>query len=148
MIPIMFLVLPAWEPVNTAASTFLLAGALMSSVVLRRAEPIQQPPTSLEPGRHGKLQPTAYCSRVLIVGAGAVGRQLAESLEASGHYRVVGFIDDDIVRIGNGKWRILGRRQMAAAIVREHAVDAVYLAYTPTWQQELAERLTADCPEV
>jgi exopolysaccharide biosynthesis polyprenyl glycosylphosphotransferase len=86
--------------------------------------------------------------RVLIVGAGAVGRQLAAGLEADPKREVIGFVDDHFESDQYLSPPVLGRRDAAAAIVKEYGVDEVYLAHAPTWQQCLTEELTADCPEV
>src|SRR5437879_4506145 len=55
--------------------------------------------------------------RVLIIGAGAVGRELARRLEAGGTYRVVGFVDDEISPDETGRWPVLGGRDAASALV-------------------------------
>ncbi len=86
--------------------------------------------------------------RVLIVGAGDVGQQLADSLEADGTNHVIGFVDDQIHDVPKATWRVLGRRHATAAIVRDHQIDEVYVAYAPTWQQMLAEELAANSPQV
>jgi exopolysaccharide biosynthesis polyprenyl glycosylphosphotransferase len=148
---ILMLGLAAWAPTShQMALLFLpalgLASLAMGSVLLQRDAPEQHE------ARAKSADPVAPPSgpnlvRSLIVGAGTVGHQLAESLEAGGQHVVVGFIDDNRDWAA-GKWTVLGRLQATEAIIREHDVDAVYLAYTPTWQQELVERLTSDFPDV
>jgi exopolysaccharide biosynthesis polyprenyl glycosylphosphotransferase len=87
--------------------------------------------------------------RVLIVGAGMVGQSLAQSLEAGGLYRVVGFVDNEYEDSpAAGKWNILGRREETTQIAREYAVDEVFIAYAPTWQQRLMEDMAVHCPSV
>lgn len=86
--------------------------------------------------------------RVLIVGAGDVGRQLADNLQAGGRHHVVGFVDDDIDTLEESAWEVLGRRSATTSIVRRQEVDEVFVAYAPTWQQQLAEEMTAECPHV
>jgi lipopolysaccharide/colanic/teichoic acid biosynthesis glycosyltransferase len=121
-------------------------------------------------------------ARALIVGANAAGLQLAESLEASGKYKVIGFVDGpgdaagtshwrslgrhDVGRHDVGRrdatpepaegqggdrpshWRLLGTRDATAKIMSEYAVEEVFIAHAPTWQQQLAEEMTAECPNV
>jgi exopolysaccharide biosynthesis polyprenyl glycosylphosphotransferase len=79
--------------------------------------------------------------RALIVGAGAVGRTLASHLDLSGKYEVIGFVDDE--PLDTREWDILGTRDQTAEIVRRLHVDEVFLAYAPTWQQQLVDTLAA-----
>ena len=83
----------------------------------------------------------------LIVGSGATGQALAKSLDAGDIYCVVGFIDDDS-RLERGDWPVLSTTDTAERTIREHAIDEVFLAYVPTWQQRLVEKLTAEHPHV
>jgi exopolysaccharide biosynthesis polyprenyl glycosylphosphotransferase len=88
-------------------------------------------------------------TRALVVGAGEVGRKLAESLEAEGRFEVIGFVDDaaqGMVASVAGEWPVLGRRENAAAVVERYGVEEVFIAYAPTWQQQLAERLLVKQP--
>jgi exopolysaccharide biosynthesis polyprenyl glycosylphosphotransferase len=84
------------------------------------------------------------CQRVLIAGAGTVGRTLAAQLEADARYQVIGFVDDEIDPFGNKDWPILGPRAAAVDIIRKYQVDEVVVAYAPTWQQELVDDLLLD----
>ncbi len=90
--------------------------------------------------------------RVLVVGAGSVGRALARGLQASGKYFVVGFVDDGSEESNHsqmrGDWRVLGKRDATPDLVKKYSVDEVILAYAPTWQHQLAEDLAANYPEV
>jgi exopolysaccharide biosynthesis polyprenyl glycosylphosphotransferase len=79
--------------------------------------------------------------RALIIGAGTVGRTLAEKLDADPRYHVVGFIDDALYASEDTSWALLGPREDASAIVRQYDIDEVFVAYAPTWQQELTEEL-------
>lgn len=100
-------------------------------------------------GRVGRRSATATKPiRALIVGAGAVGQALAEDLRADGHYHVVGFVDDDSHSLQVGDWAVLGTRDKTAEIVRDQAIDELFLAYVPTWQQKLAEDLVLHQPDV
>jgi exopolysaccharide biosynthesis polyprenyl glycosylphosphotransferase len=91
-------------------------------------------------------------SRVLIVGVDTVARQLAQSLEARGKHMVVGFVgdasDNQVDGTEMSSCPILGRRNATAKIVHEYAIDEVFIAHAPTWQQQLAEQMTAECPMV
>ncbi len=92
-------------------------------------------------------QGAAARKRVLIVGAGSVGRALARELESDGRHTVVGFADDPGAP-GADDQAVLGTRSAVSRIVVEHAIDEVLLAYTPTWQQQLAASLAAHHPQV
>ncbi len=126
-----------------------ILGGAMTSVIVPREERRQQglpsnPDSPVLPDNSKKN----VVSRVLIVGAGTVGRQLAEELEQTKKRTVVGFIDDHVDYLEEDRWPVLGRRHATAAIVSEYAIDEVCLAYAPSWQQELAEELTSVCPHV
>ena len=89
--------------------------------------------------------------RVLIVGAGEVGRTLAQGLEAKGTYQVVGFVDDQLDPLEASEAasdRFLGTRRDTARLVKQYGIDEVIIAYAPTWQQRLTEQLAAESPEV
>lgn len=71
-------------------------------------------------------------TRLLIVGAGAAGSRLAQTVEESGHdgYRLLGFIDDDPAKHGayvRGV-RVFGGRPILERVVREQQVDEVLIA--------------------
>lgn len=113
----------------------------------RRPGPRLEPPHGREPQNLSRV--SARPVRALIIGAGDVGRALAEKLEADRRYQVVGFIDDPRrASPCDGDWPILGPRWAAAEIMRDYAVDEVFLAYAPTWQEELAEELARSGSEV
>lgn len=127
------------------AAALSMAAVVMDSPTLgtRTAESheeVQEQETRPRSDRRGK--------RTLIVGAGSVGGMLAESLEAAGGYQVVGFIDDDFGLCVKDRWPILGTRADTELIVKQYDVEDVIIAYAPTWQQCLAESLTANLPEV
>jgi exopolysaccharide biosynthesis polyprenyl glycosylphosphotransferase len=84
---------------------------------------------------------TGAIKRVLIVGAGANGRILAEQLKRRPGYHVVGFIEDDPEMAGQAKSSVLGGHEDVLRIVDEFAVDEVVVAYAPSWQQRVAESL-------
>jgi exopolysaccharide biosynthesis polyprenyl glycosylphosphotransferase len=70
--------------------------------------------------------------RVLIVGAGVVGRAIMRSILARPElgYRPVGFVDDDPKKQGNdiGPFKALGSTADLPVILQEHAVDEVILS--------------------
>lgn len=70
--------------------------------------------------------------RLIIVGAGAAGSRLAQTVEESGHdgYRLMGFIDDDPAKHGAyvRSVRVFGGRPILERVVREQQVDEVLIA--------------------
>lgn len=85
--------------------------------------------------------------RVLIVGSGAVARVLAGNLQRDGRYLVVGLVDD-VDESHCGAWPILGCREETASLVERHQIDELCLAYAPTWQQQLVDRLSRSTRDV
>ena len=86
--------------------------------------------------------------RVLIVGSGDVGQTLAQSLEATGKYLVIGFTDDPEEADPLSRWPILGHRSETAQLALEFLADEVIVAYAPTWQQTLTNELALKTPNV
>ena len=89
--------------------------------------------------------------RALIIGAGTVAVDLAANLEASGTYCVAGFVEDpsrceEAIKVGGD--RLLGSYEETTALVVKYAIDEVFVASAPTWQQLLVEKLATDNPEV
>jgi exopolysaccharide biosynthesis polyprenyl glycosylphosphotransferase len=95
-----------------------------------------------------ETQLTGRRKRALIVGAGSVGSDLATHLESQGDYQVIGFVDDHYASADNGKWRVLGDRDSADRVIEEFGIEEVFVAYAPTWQQRLTERLAAHRPDI
>jgi exopolysaccharide biosynthesis polyprenyl glycosylphosphotransferase len=121
----------------------LLGGVFLAALVLERQRPDRRWVVDQE-WAADRAEP----ARVLIIGAGAVGRSLARSLEAGGRHQVVGFIDDEMDSTAEGEWPILGGRDATAALVRDMRIDEVFLAYAPSWQQRLVEDLVSNHPSV
>jgi len=71
-------------------------------------------------------------TRVLIIGAGEVGRTVMRNLVARPEYgyQVVGFVDDSPERGSTdiGRFRALGGTERIPALVDEHAIDEVIIA--------------------
>lgn len=83
--------------------------------------------------------------RVLIVGAGARGRELAEAMlrDPESRCHIVGFVDD---QPGLPAWDgipILGATRDIGALVERHAVDEIIVAHAPSWQDLLLHELVA-----
>jgi exopolysaccharide biosynthesis polyprenyl glycosylphosphotransferase len=81
--------------------------------------------------------------RALVVGAGHVGRGVAEKLAAHPEWglELVGFVDDDPVDVGPG--RVLGRTADLTRIVEEHDVEWVLLAFSRTSCEAMLEAVRA-----
>jgi exopolysaccharide biosynthesis polyprenyl glycosylphosphotransferase len=85
---------------------------------------------------------TATKRRVLIVGAGARGQDIAQELaaDARSSYHVVGFADDDAGLPCIGDLPILGSFADVLELTDRYAIDDVIIAYMPSWQEELIKR--------
>jgi exopolysaccharide biosynthesis polyprenyl glycosylphosphotransferase len=82
--------------------------------------------------------------RVLVVGAGPVGRQLQEQISKNGYLNlnVVGFLDDDATkRLSGGD--ILGQLSEVVQVVKSYKIDDVVIAL-PTRAYEKANSLVAN----
>ena len=77
---------------------------------------------------------------VLIVGAGVLGRQVAQSLERERHlgYVVKGFVDNNYPNATN----VLGTVEEIPALARAHFVDELVIALP--WDSELAAKATIE----
>jgi len=76
--------------------------------------------------------------RVLIVGAGARGQDIARELleHGDGKLQLVGFVDDhDLPRFDGVP--ILGRFAQVLDVASAYDVDEIIVAYMPSWQEEL-----------
>jgi len=80
--------------------------------------------------------------RVLIVGAGARGQDIAQELlqDERRRYEVVGFADDMRDMPCTDDLPVLGRFDDVLDLVDAHRIDEVILAYTPSWQEELVKQ--------
>jgi len=92
--------------------------------------------------------------RVLIVGAGARGQDIARELMGGGNgrFEVVGFVDDATDLPALDGVPILGRFSEVLEVAEARDVDEVILAYMPSWQEELIKgamgRGTADALQI
>lgn len=89
--------------------------------------------------------------RVLIAGAGYTGALLAREIRHNTniHMRLVGFLDDDVQKLGmemHGA-RVLGGRAELAHLLHLHAVDRVLIAM-PTADGAILREIVATCRQV
>jgi exopolysaccharide biosynthesis polyprenyl glycosylphosphotransferase len=81
--------------------------------------------------------------RVLIVGAGEIGRTLMRHIVAQPGlgYRVVGFVDDDPQRGSTdiGRFRALGRIQNLSHAIQEEQVDEVFITLPWTYHRKILD---------
>ena len=85
--------------------------------------------------------PSAERRRVLIVGAGGRGQDIARQLESLGdEVVVVGFVDDRSNLAGLNGHPILGGFGQVLEVAGEHRVNEIIVAYMPSWQEELIRR--------
>ncbi len=82
-------------------------------------------------------------SRVLIAGAGEVGQQIADLVRryTPGRLELVGYLDDDPVRVGNGL-PVLGTLDQAREIIQAQAVDEVVIALPRRAHERLGRLVT------
>jgi FlaA1/EpsC-like NDP-sugar epimerase len=84
-----------------------------------------------------------HATRLLLVGAGAAGMRIAQTMEESGAapYRPVGFIDDDPAKRGAyiRGLRVFGGLDVLSRVVREHSVDEVLIAIPSAPPRRLRE---------
>jgi Undecaprenyl-phosphate glucose phosphotransferase len=68
--------------------------------------------------------------RVLVAGAGELGRQVAETITAHRElgYRLAGFVDDDPTRAAGSGLPVLGSLEQTTQVAAAHAVDQLYIA--------------------
>ena len=88
--------------------------------------------------------------RVLVVGAGEVGRSIMRAVVARPEmgYRIVGFIDDDPERsqTGIGRFPALGTTEDLAQVVCAHGVDEVIIALPWASHAKIVD-ITRQCDE-
>lgn len=67
--------------------------------------------------------------RALIVGGGEIGRAIMRNVLAQPNlgYRIEGFVDDDPAKGDFGSFRLLGRTDQLARLVREYHIDEVII---------------------
>lgn len=144
-----YLIIPYYTPYFTASrlSALLFAGLVTISLAVWRALFAQV------------LNQPTFQQRLLIVGAGRSGAELARELAGMPHYgnpyagsgfRLVGFVDDDPGKAGTSVEGapVLGDRYALRELVREHKVDTLVLAIThaPNIHPDLFQILL-DCRE-
>jgi len=69
-------------------------------------------------------------TRVLIVGAGKMGRKLKTELESYGHfgYKVMGFIDDHVKVKKGSPFTLLGKTSDTKRVISTHKIDEVFIS--------------------
>lgn len=83
-------------------------------------------------------------TRILVVGAGSVGRTIVQNVVAQPElgYHVVGLVDDERSDdLGRYEW--LGRTEDVPALVTKHEVDEVIIALPATSHRKISEILLA-----
>jgi Undecaprenyl-phosphate glucose phosphotransferase len=68
--------------------------------------------------------------RVLVAGAGELGRQVADTITAHRElgYRLAGFVDDDPQRAQSAGLPVLGTLEQTTQVAASHGVDQLYIA--------------------
>jgi len=137
--------LPA-VPAIALAALILVAAVASALAVTARAGAVRTGARAFWP-RAASLEGAggAGATRVLIVGAGARGRELAQALLRHPELRcdIVGFVDD---QPGTASWDgipILGATRDIGSLVTRHAVDEIIVAHAPSWHEMLINQLVA-----
>jgi len=81
--------------------------------------------------------------RVLLYGAGRAGIMLRKELETNCTYKVVGFIDDDPMKVGTiiSNTHVLGNGDRLASLVEKHRIEEVIISMATASRQTLARTL-------
>jgi nucleoside-diphosphate-sugar epimerase len=71
--------------------------------------------------------------RLLLIGAGMIGANVAREMATDSSVHIVGFLDDDPRKIGSaiGGAKVLGSTSLLAEIVRTQKVDSVLICISP-----------------
>ena len=114
-------------PFSIVAVELLLssAGALGIRALRRHIYEVQSKrPRALKKGERRRL---------LLIGAGMIGANVAREMATDPSVRIVGFLDDDPRKIGSfiGGARVLGPTSLLAEIVRTEKVDSVLICISP-----------------
>jgi nucleoside-diphosphate-sugar epimerase len=114
-------------PVNIIAVELLLSlfGAMGIRGLRRHLYEIQSKrPHALETGERRRL---------LLIGAGMIGANVAREMAADSSVHLVGFLDDDPRKLGSviGGAKVLGATSLLAEILRKQRVDSVLICISP-----------------
>ncbi|MBB6053165.1 sugar transferase [Armatimonas rosea] len=100
---------------------------------------MSQPDSPISENVFQKSEPSSSRQRVLIVGTGFVARSLATEIAANTKFEVVGFVDEGGVALDSCEWPVLGSKDDILEISTQYAIDDIFIAYSPTWQQKLLD---------
>jgi lipopolysaccharide/colanic/teichoic acid biosynthesis glycosyltransferase len=83
----------------------------------------------------------AYVQNVIIVGSGEVGRLLEGKIRYHGEYRLnlVGFVDREEDVVARGEAPLIGSTDELPALVREHSVHRVVIAFSAESHEQTIE---------
>jgi len=120
-----------------AAGFVLAAAARVRSAPYLNGVPARPLAPPLDHARQAELM------HVLIVGAGARGRELAEAIVQRPElgFDIVGFVDDEPNMPGWDGIPILGSTREIASVVERYRVDEIMVAHAPSWQENLMSQL-------
>jgi FlaA1/EpsC-like NDP-sugar epimerase len=127
----LFLLLRSAEAFRAAPRSVLLMDWILTMVgvtAFRASRRIWELQRNTLRGRGARRNGT----RLLIVGAGAAGTRIAQTIQdaGGGAYHLVGFVDDDPAKRGAYVLglRVFGGRDVLARVIRERAVEQVLIA--------------------
>ncbi|MDR7542820.1 MAG: nucleoside-diphosphate sugar epimerase/dehydratase [Armatimonadota bacterium] len=138
----LFLLLRSVEAFRIAPRSVLLMDWILTMVgvtAFRASRRIWELQRNTLRGRGARRNGT----RLLIVGAGAAGTRIAQTIQDAGGsaYHLVGFVDDDPAKRGAYVLglRVFGGRDVLARVIRERAVEQVLIAIPSAPPQRLRD---------
>lgn len=86
--------------------------------------------------------------RVLVLGAGAAGTTIADVLRDSAHFQIIGFVDDDVQKLGTRicDVPVLGGHARMLELAELHTVDELIVAISGTMSGDVFQAVM-DCHE-
>jgi FlaA1/EpsC-like NDP-sugar epimerase len=95
---------------------------------------------------HQKHHPTTTQERVLIIGAGQTGIQLLDTLEKASNHQIVGFLDDDPLKVGTyvRGVKVLDKIDNLTTVADTYTVSLVAIA-VPSAPGTFIRRIVAAC---
>jgi exopolysaccharide biosynthesis polyprenyl glycosylphosphotransferase len=136
----------AAAPAAALTALILVIAAALAMAAIARAHGARPDARACGPAAASLDSPGgAGATRVLIVGAGARGREVARALLRHPELRreIIGFVDDEPGMPSFDGIPILGATRDIGSLVTSHAPDEIIVAHAPSWQEMLINQLVA-----